>query len=202
MTTLIGEIFKAAGRRVFVGGNLGTPLVEAAGGEFDVVVAEVSSYQLERIEHFKPHVGVHLNLAEDHLDRYRDLDEYGSAKARLFRMQDRYDWAILNRDDPRVWSLRTRLAAQVYELRPRARPSSRPRSATTAADLIFDTRTRHGRISLKRLRLAGPPQYRQRDGGGGRGAGHWYRAGRDRGGAGGISPACRIAWNSSPSATA
>ncbi|MGA7760101.1 MAG: Mur ligase family protein, partial [Candidatus Binataceae bacterium] len=56
VTTLIGEIFKAAGRSVFAGGNLGTPLVEAAGEEFDVVVTEVSSYQLERTEHFKPHV--------------------------------------------------------------------------------------------------------------------------------------------------
>ena len=154
VTTLIGEIFKAAGRRVFVGGNLGTPLVEAAEGEFDAVVAEVSSYQLERTEHFKPHVGVHLNLAEDHLDRYRNLDEYGSAKARLFRMQDRYDWAILNRDDPRVWFLRTRLAAQVmsFGLGP---AEFTPAIGYDAGDLIFDIRTRHGRVSLKRMRLAG-----------------------------------------------
>ena len=154
VTTLIGEIFKAAGRRVFVGGNLGTPLVEAAEGEFDAVVAEVSSYQLERTEHFKPHVGVHLNLAEDHLDRYKNLDEYGSAKARLFRMQDRYDWAILNRDDPRVWLLRTRLAAQVmsFGLGP---AEFTPAIGCDAGDLIFDMRTRHGRISLKRMRLAG-----------------------------------------------
>ncbi len=154
VTTLIGEIFKAAGKRVFVGGNLGTPLAEAVGGEFDVVVAEVSSYQLERTEHFKPHVGVHLNLAEDHLDRYRDLDEYGAAKARLFRMQDRHDWAILNRDDPRVWSLLTRLSAQVmsFGLGP---AESAPAIGYDGADLIFDMRIRHGRISLKRLRLTG-----------------------------------------------
>ncbi|MGZ6252235.1 MAG: UDP-N-acetylmuramoyl-L-alanine--D-glutamate ligase [Candidatus Binataceae bacterium] len=154
VTTLIGEIFKAAGRRVFVGGNLGTPLVEAAEGEFDAVVAEVSSYQLERTEHFKPHVGVHLNLAEDHLDRYKNLDEYGSAKARLFRMQDRYDWAILNRDDPRAWFLRTKLAAQVmsFGLGP---AEFTPAIGYDAGDLIFDIRTRHGRISLKRMRLAG-----------------------------------------------
>ncbi len=154
VTTLIGEIFKAAGRRVFVGGNLGTPLVEAAEGEFDAVVAEVSSYQLERTEHFKPHVGVHLNLAEDHLDRYKNLDEYGSAKARLFRMQDRYDWAILNRDDPRVWFSRTKLAAQVmsFGLGP---AEFTPAIGYDAGDLIFDIRTRHGRISLKRMRLAG-----------------------------------------------
>ena len=185
VTTLIGEIFKAAGRRVFAGGNLGTPLVEAAGEEFDVVVAEVSSYQLERTEHFKPHVAVHLNLAEDHLDRYKDLDEYGSAKARLFRMQDRYDWAILNRDDPRVWFLRTKISAQVmsFGLGP---AESTPAIGYDGHDLIFDIRTRHGRISLKRMRLVGPPQYRQRDGGCRRGAGNRYRAARDRGGAGGF----------------
>jgi UDP-N-acetylmuramoylalanine--D-glutamate ligase len=154
VTTLIGEIFKAAGRRVFAGGNLGMPLVEAAGEEFDVVVAEVSSYQLERTERFKPHVAVHLNLAEDHLDRYKDFDEYGSAKARLFRMQDRYDWAILNRDDPRVWFLRTKISAQVmsFGLGP---ADSTPAIGYDGSDLIFDIRTRHGRISLKRLRLVG-----------------------------------------------
>jgi UDP-N-acetylmuramoylalanine--D-glutamate ligase len=155
VTTLIGEIFKAAGQRVFVGGNLGTPLVEAAGGEFDVVVAEVSSYQLERIEHFKPHVGIYLNLAEDHLDRYADIEEYGRAKARLFRNQDRYDWAILNRDDPRVWSsLRAQLAAQwmSFGLGP---AEFTPAIGYAGGDLIFDVRTRHGRISLKRLRLPG-----------------------------------------------
>jgi UDP-N-acetylmuramoylalanine--D-glutamate ligase len=154
VTTLVGEIFKAAARRVFVGGNLGTPLVEAAGGEFDVVVAEVSSYQLERTERFKPHVAVHLNLAEDHLDRYPSLDDYGRAKARLFRMQDRYDWAILNRDDPRVWFLRNTLSAQVmsFGLRP---AESTPAIGYDGRDLIFDIRTRHGRISLKRFRLSG-----------------------------------------------
>lgn len=154
VTTLIGEIFKAAGRRVFVGGNLGTPLVEAAGGEFDVIVAEVSSYQLERTERFKPHVGVHLNLAEDHLDRYKDLDEYGLAKARLFRAQDRYDWAILNRDDPRVWFLRAKVSAQVmsFGLGP---AESTPAIGYDGSDLIFDIRSGHGRISLKRLRLVG-----------------------------------------------
>ena len=71
----------------FVGGNLGTPLADAVGGEFDVVVAEVSSYQLECIEHFKPHVGIHLNLTDDHLDRYRDLDEYGPPRRGCSRIR-------------------------------------------------------------------------------------------------------------------
>jgi UDP-N-acetylmuramoylalanine--D-glutamate ligase len=154
VTTLIGEIFKTAGRRVFVGGNLGTPLTEAATVDYDAAVVEVSSYQLERTMRFKPHVAVHLNLAEDHLDRYRDLDEYGRAKARLFHAQDRYDWAILNRDDPRVWFLRAGLSAQVmsFGLGP---AEFTPAIGCDGGDLIFDIRTRHGRISLKRLRLEG-----------------------------------------------
>ena len=68
---LIGEILGGAAQNVFVGGNLGTPLIEAADGKFDVAVVEVSSYQLEWIEKFKPRVGIHLNLTDDHLDRYR-----------------------------------------------------------------------------------------------------------------------------------
>ena len=86
--------------RAFVGGNLGTPLIDAVGGEYDVASVEVSSFQLEWIEKFRPHVGVHLNLSDDHFDRYRDLEDYGRAKARLFENQDRSDYAILNRDDP------------------------------------------------------------------------------------------------------
>ncbi len=154
VTTLIGEMFKAAGRRVFVGGNLGTPLADAVEGEFDDVVAEVSSFQLEHTERFKPRVAAHLNLAEDHLDRYRDLDEYGGAKARIFRAQDRDDWAILNRDDPRVWSLRGTINAQVmsFGLGPAA---VMPAIGFDGRDLIFDARSRHGRIGLKGLRLAG-----------------------------------------------
>jgi UDP-N-acetylmuramoylalanine--D-glutamate ligase len=102
---LLGEILKASGRRTFVGGNLGTPLIEAFGGEWDVVVAEVSSFQLEWIDKFRPAVGVHLNLTDDHFDRYRDLADYGRAKARLFENQQPSDYAILNRDDPSVWKL-------------------------------------------------------------------------------------------------
>ena len=154
VTTMLGAIFKAAGRRVFVGGNLGTPLAEAAHGEYDAVVAEVSSYQLERTARFRPHVGVYLNLADDHLDRYKNLDEYGRAKARLFRAQHREDWAILNRDDPRVWRLRASLAAQVlsFGLSP---AESMPAIGSDGRDLLFDIRTRHGRIDLRRARLSG-----------------------------------------------
>ena len=113
VTVLAGEMFKAAGYRTFVGGNLGQPLSEAVACRPEVAVAEVSSFQLERIVRFKPRVGVYLNLTEDHLDRYRDLAEYGRAKARLFANQDTNDFALLSRDDPNVWALAPSLRARV-----------------------------------------------------------------------------------------
>ncbi len=113
VTTLLGEICKNAGRKTFVGGNLGTPLVEAAGCDFDLAVVEVSSYQLETIRRFKPLAAIHLNLSDDHLDRYRDLEEYGRAKACIFENQDAGDWAILNREDPAVWKLRHQVRSHV-----------------------------------------------------------------------------------------
>ena len=86
---LLGDILEGLGTaHVFVGGNLGTPLIDAVGGKWDVAVVEVSSFQLEWIEKFRPRAAVHLNLSDDHFDRYRDLADYGRAKARLFENQD------------------------------------------------------------------------------------------------------------------
>src|SRR5271156_1120447 len=113
VVVLLGEMLKASGRRTFVGGNLGTPLTAAVGGEWDAAVVEVSSFQLEWIEKFRPRVGVHLNLSDDHFDRYKDLDDYGRAKARLFENQEASDYAILNRDDPNVWKLANSVRSRV-----------------------------------------------------------------------------------------
>ena len=113
VTTLIGQICTNAGIKTFVGGNLGTPLVEAIGRDVHLAVVEVSSSQLETIQRFKPQVAIHLNLSDDHLDRYRNLDEYGRAKARIFENQDAGDWAILNREDQFVWQLREQVRSQV-----------------------------------------------------------------------------------------
>src|SRR5205807_7216120 len=71
VTTMIGAMLREAGKRVFVGGNLGTPLVDAIDSDFDAAVVEVSSFQLESIEKFRPHVAIHLNLTDDHFERYR-----------------------------------------------------------------------------------------------------------------------------------
>ncbi|RPJ47293.1 MAG: UDP-N-acetylmuramoyl-L-alanine--D-glutamate ligase [Candidatus Latescibacterota bacterium] len=101
-TTLIGEILRRDGRRVAVAGNIGRPLCDAVGPyrDYDIVVAEISSFQLETIRTFRPKVAVLLNITEDHLDRHGDFGEYARLKARLFENQGEGDFAVLNYDDP------------------------------------------------------------------------------------------------------
>jgi UDP-N-acetylmuramoylalanine--D-glutamate ligase len=74
-TELLGRMLAAAGLRVFVGGNIGNPLIEIAGrdADLDVIVAEISSFQLDTCERFRPHVAVLLNITPDHLDRYPSM---------------------------------------------------------------------------------------------------------------------------------
>lgn len=114
-TVLLGAMLAASGERVFVGGNLGTPLIDAldAGADPTAAVVEVSSFQLEWIESFRARVSVLLNLTPDHLDRYPSVHEYGAAKARLLATQADGDCAVLNRDDPWVWEQRHHTAATV-----------------------------------------------------------------------------------------
>jgi UDP-N-acetylmuramoylalanine--D-glutamate ligase len=118
-TELLGAICREAGLSAFVGGNLGEPLVEAAereaaaGRPLDVAVAEVSSFQLERIHAFRPRVASIINITEDHLDRYRSMDEYVAAKARLFENMGAGDHLVLNADDVRLAALAARVPAGV-----------------------------------------------------------------------------------------
>ncbi len=104
-TSLIGEIMRAWGKQVFVGGNIGTPLVEACESNYDILAVELSSFQLETIKKFHPRFGLLLNLSSDHLDRYPDLHSYYLAKLKLFHNMDAGDFAILNADDPEVCRL-------------------------------------------------------------------------------------------------
>jgi len=101
-TTLIGEILERAGKRAFVGGNIGTPLSEwiASGQEVDYLVLEVSSFQLDTAPLFYPEIGVLLNITEDHLDRYKGFSAYADSKMSLFKRQDSSHVAVLNGDDP------------------------------------------------------------------------------------------------------
>jgi UDP-N-acetylmuramoylalanine--D-glutamate ligase len=102
VTELVGAMLAASGRRVFVGGNIGTPLIGHvdSGVSVEVVVAEVSSFQLDTITGFRPAVGVLLNITDDHLDRYPGFDAYAATKMRLFENQRPRDIAVLNAGDP------------------------------------------------------------------------------------------------------
>ena len=112
-TTLIGEMVRAGGQKVFVGGNLGTPFIGAVSGEWDWGVLEISSFQLEWVERFRPRIAVLLNVTEDHLDRYTTFDDYRRAKERIFEAQSEGEFAVLNREDPRVWALKANVKARV-----------------------------------------------------------------------------------------
>jgi UDP-N-acetylmuramoylalanine--D-glutamate ligase len=113
-TSLIGEMLRASGQNVYVGGNIGAPLIDYVenGMRADTIVAEISSFQLDTIEHFKPEVGLLLNITEDHLDRYEDFEQYVQSKGRLFENQESGDVAILNARDPSVSGLEGRIASQ------------------------------------------------------------------------------------------
>jgi UDP-N-acetylmuramoylalanine--D-glutamate ligase len=103
-TSLIAHILITAGIRTLVGGNIGVPLLSLVESSDDssVTVAEVSSFQLESIEAFRPEIAVLLNLTPDHLDRHANFEEYAAAKMRIFENQLDRDAAILNADDPEV----------------------------------------------------------------------------------------------------
>ena len=102
-TSLVGLALERAGRRTFIGGNLGTPLISALDQAPEIAVAEVSSFQLEWVERLRPRVGCLLNLTPDHLDRHASFAEYREAKARLFAAQEAEDFAVVNRDDAEAW---------------------------------------------------------------------------------------------------
>ena len=99
-TTIIAELLKAAGRRVWVGGNIGHPLLCEADGMLatDYAVLELSSFQLMTMKH-SPHIAVVTNLAPNHLDVHRDMAEYVAAKENIFRHQSGEDVAVLNADN-------------------------------------------------------------------------------------------------------
>lgn len=99
--TLLGEMIKRSGLKVFVGGNIGTPVMDYVAGKMDsdYVLLEVSSFQLDTTEHFCPRVALLLNITPDHLERYADFDAYAQSKLRIFKNQGRGSYAILNDDD-------------------------------------------------------------------------------------------------------
>jgi len=150
VTTLVGRMAARAFPRVFVGGNLGLPFVAAAGGAFDWGVVEVSSFQLETVDSFRPRVAALLNVTEDHRDRYADFASYAAAKTAIFRRQEAGDAAVINADDPEV-------SARVVSIRARRIPFSVSRALAEGAfldgdDMIHRTggaEERYARATLK-----------------------------------------------------
>ncbi len=156
-TTLLGKMLSASGLSVFVGGNIGTPLIDyvAAGVKADRVVVEVSSFQLDTIETFRPRVGVLLNISEDHLDRYPDFRSYVESKGRLFENQQASDVAVLNAGDPSVLSLADQVASRRWRYNS-AEDLSGPGAILQGAVLICHTEhSTPVTIDLSRLKLQG-----------------------------------------------
>ncbi len=99
VTSLVGELLGAQGLATFVGGNLGEPLADHAEERFDAVVLEVSSFQMERLDTFRPRVALLLNVTDDHLDRYPSFQAYADAKGNAFVRQKPTDVAVVPAGD-------------------------------------------------------------------------------------------------------
>jgi UDP-N-acetylmuramoylalanine--D-glutamate ligase len=149
VTTLLGELLSAGGRRVFIGGNLGEPLSAHADEELDLIVLEVSSYQMERVRTFAPRAALLLNLSPDHLDRYAGMAEYAAAKGNAFARQTPADLAVVPFGDEGCLAQARRGGGRVvtFGVEPQA-------DVVVAADHILH-RGLGARFSLAQLRLRG-----------------------------------------------
>ncbi len=149
VTTLIAEMISAGGRRAIPAGNIGRPLIDAVADDVDVVVAEVSSFQLRFTETFRPRVAVLLNVAEDHLDWHPDFDAYVAAKARIFANQGDDDLLVYNADDEAVVAAAAKAPARSvgFSVRPGAVEGYRLEDdrLVTAAGTPLITRSELGR---------------------------------------------------------
>jgi len=114
-TALTGELFKAAGFHTYVLGNIGVPIAQEAKntGPEDVIVAEVAGFQLESTDRFHARSCAILNLTEDHLDRFKTMENYAAAKAMVLNNQTEKDYAVFNADDPLVSAMAERAKGRV-----------------------------------------------------------------------------------------
>lgn len=150
-TALIGEILRIAGQQPIVAGNIGDPLISAVDAASRTYVIELSSFQLETVETFRADIALLLNITPDHMDRYATLDDYATAKRRIFQHQRYEDLAIVNADDPRT--ARPETKARVWSF-------SSSRAVEEGAwvdgdDLVLCIDRNERRIPRKSLRLSG-----------------------------------------------
>ena len=115
-TTLIGEILKAAGLPTLVGGNIGTPVIELIPQSTaeSVSVLEVSSFQLETVDEFRPWIAAVLNITPDHLDRHGSFEAYAAAKTRITEQQESTDFLVLNGEDKPTQMVAAKTKAQIF----------------------------------------------------------------------------------------
>ena len=155
-TALIGHILSGWGKRTFVGGNIGIPLIEylLREKEADYIVAEISSFQLEAISSFSPWIALLLNLGEDHLDRHPTFSAYAEVKGRIFLNQGPKDWAVINNDDAAVRSLCTQITSQLL---PFGRAGSGEKGVWLEAEdtIIYRNDKGEKRFSLERVKIRG-----------------------------------------------
>ncbi|MEJ2627038.1 MAG: UDP-N-acetylmuramoyl-L-alanine--D-glutamate ligase [bacterium] len=155
-TELIGDIFKQAGRKHEVAGNIGRPFAEIADSitKESTAIIEVSSFQLETIKSFHPRVAIFLNLTPDHLDRHISLPEYGKLKARIFENQTEGDYLIYNGQDSYVSKLVKKSKSQNIVFN--KKQSSNPCGYIDKEKLIFNIKGETKElIDLKALYLKG-----------------------------------------------
>lgn len=96
--TMVAEVLKMSGKKVFLGGNIGIPYCEIFNDPYDLAVIEVSSFQLENIKTFKPHIAMLLNISENHAERYESIESYTKAKYELFKNMKKEDFVLLGED--------------------------------------------------------------------------------------------------------
>ena len=125
-TKLAAAMLQEGGKRAFECGNIGTPLIQFCkqSRPEDFYVAEISSFQLETIHQFRPHISALINLAEDHLDWYPSVAPYYQAKMRMFENQTKTDFAVLNYDDPYIREHAENIAAHRFWFSRREIPPS------------------------------------------------------------------------------
>ena len=115
-TALLGEMMAASGRPTLVGGNIGRPVVEMVAESTPETwsVLEISSFQLESIERFRPRIALVLNITADHLDRHGSFENYRAAKARITENQTAADFLILNAEDAETQRMASKTEARIF----------------------------------------------------------------------------------------
>lgn len=154
VTALIGEMLAHGGMNVFVGANLGRPVFEAADEDFDALVLELSSYQIETLQSLHPRVALLLNVSEDHLDRYESFEDYRATKARLLTLVPEDGTVIVNLDDPAAVKSAEGVAARCvgFTLENAGAPTGWGRVSLEGSDAV----TSNGlRVDLSASKLAG-----------------------------------------------